>query len=279
MRKISKLLWLFSINNEVREFHSISKIIILPALLCQLILAAFSNAYGQNNSSDGKWGFLIEPYILLPNISGQIGIGNLPTVEVDAGPGDIVAKLHMAAMLYLEARNDEWAITSDFVYMNLQQDITPSNSISSGTATVKQTIWETAGLYRILSFLEVGLGGRLNVISTAIDAERNVLREGSEELSGHHSKTFLDPILITRLTTDIEGKWLFQFRGDLGGFGIGSDFTWQLQGYAGYRFSKLFQLSAGYRILGINYDDGEHRERFILDLHEFGPVIRLGFNL
>lgn len=279
MRKISKLLWLFPINNEVREFHSISKIIILPALLCQLILAAFSNAYCQNNSSDGKWGFLIEPYILLPNISGQIGIGNLPTVEVDAGPGDIVAKLHMAAMLYLEARNDEWAITSDFVYMNLQQDITPSKIISSGTASVKQTIWEAAGLYRILSFLEVGLGGRLNVISTAIDAERNVLREGSEELTGHHSKTFFDPILITRLTTDIEGKWLFQFRGDLGGFGIGSDFTWQLQGYAGYRFSKLFQLSAGYRILGINYDDGEYRERFILDLHEFGPVIRLGFNL
>ncbi len=278
MRRISKILWLFPINNEVRENHSISKIIILHALLCQLILTAFSNTYCQNNSSDGKWGFLIEPYIMLPNISGQIGIGNLPTVEVDTGTGDIVARLHMAAMLYLEARNDEWAITSDFVYMNLQQDITPSKIISSGTATLKQTIWEAAGLYRILSFLEVGLGGRLNVISTDIDAERNVLPEGSEELTGHHSKTFIDPILITRLTTDIKGKWLFQFRGDLGGFGIGSDFTWQLQGYAGYRFSKLFQLSVGYRILGINYDDGEYEERFIFDLNEFGPVIRLGFN-
>ena len=278
MRRISKILWLFPKKYEVRENHSISKIIILHALLCQLILTAFSNTYCQNNSSDGKWGFLIEPYIMLPNITGQIGIGNLPTVEVDAGTGDIVAKLHMAAMLYLEARNDEWAITSDFVYMNLQQDITPSKIISSGTATVKQTIWEAAGLYRILSFLEIGLAGRLNVISTDIDVQRNVLPEGSEELTGHHSKTFIDPILITRLTTDIKGKWLFQFRGDLGGFGIGSDFTWQLQGYAGYRFSKLFQLSAGYRILGIDYDDGEYEERFIFNLNEFGPVIRLGFN-
>ena len=279
MRRISKILWLFTKNYEVRENHSISKIIVLTALLGQLILTAFSNTYCQNNSSDGKWGFLIEPYIMLPNISGQIGIGNLPTVELDASTGDILANLHMAAMLYLEARNDEWAITSDFVYMNLQQDITPSKIISSGRATVKQTIWEAAGLYRILPFLEFGLGARLNVISTDIAAERNVFPGSSEEVAGHHSKTFIDPVLITRLTTDIEGKWLFQFRGDLGGFGIGSDFTWQLQGYAGYRFSKLFQLSVGYRILGINYDDGEYEERFIFDLNEFGPVIRLGFNL
>jgi hypothetical protein len=61
MRRISKLLWLFPINNEVRESHSISKIIILPALLCQLILTVFSNTHCQNNSSDGRWGFLMEP--------------------------------------------------------------------------------------------------------------------------------------------------------------------------------------------------------------------------
>jgi hypothetical protein len=230
------------------------------------------------NIEEKKWGFLVEPYIMFPVISGQIGIGNLPPVELDVNTGDILANLHMAAMLYLEARNNEWAITSDIVYMNLQQDITPDKIISSGTATIKQTIWEAAGLYRILPFLEVGLGARLNVISTELNAERNVFPRGTEEITGEHSKTFIDPLLITRLTTDIEGKWLFQFRGDLGGFSIGSDFTWQLQGYAGYRFSKLFQLSAGYRILGIDYDDGENKERFIFDVNEYGPVIRLGFN-
>ena len=105
-----------------------------------------------------------------------------------------------------------------------------------------------------------------------------MLPVGSEALTGYHSKTFYDPILIIRLTTDINNEWLFQFRGDLGGFGIGSDFTWQLQAYAGYRFTTLFQLSVGYRMLGIDYDKGEDDEHFIFDMNEFGPVIRLGFN-
>jgi hypothetical protein len=118
----------------------------------------------------------------------------------------------------------------------------------------------------------------LNVLITDIDAQRNVLPAGSEPLSGHHSKTFYDPILISRLSTDIGGKWYFQLRGDLGGFGIGSDFSWQLQAYAGYRFTTLFQLSAGYRIIGIDYDEGAHAKRFIFDMNEFGPLIRMGFN-
>jgi hypothetical protein len=211
-------------------------------------------------------------------MSGQTGLGNLPTIPVDADPGDIFDKLHMGAMLYLEAKNDKWAITSDFVYMNLQQDITPGKIIRSGTATIKQTIWELAGLYRVNSFLDMGVGGRLNYLVTDIDAERNVLPAGSEELTGHHSKTFYDPILITRLSADIENKWLFQFRGDLGGFGIGSDFTWQVQAYVGYRFTTLFQLAVGYRIISIDYDRGENEEHFVFDMNEFGPVIRLGFN-
>ncbi len=38
--------------------------------------------------------------------------GDLLSVPVDASPGDIFSKLKMAAMLYLEAKTDKWAITS-----------------------------------------------------------------------------------------------------------------------------------------------------------------------
>lgn len=253
--------------------------IIIFTLSCLLMsLIGLNNVSAQTTPSEDKWGFLVEPYIMFPYISGDIGIENLKEVQVDADPSDIFNNLHMAAMLYLEAKNNEWAITSDLVYMNLQKDVTPTRLIRTGTITLKQTIWELAGLYRVLPYLEVGIGGRLNVLSTDLDAERNVLPEGSEELTGHHSVTFFDPILITRLTYNINGEWLFQFRGDLGGFGVGSDFTWQLQGYAGYRFSELFQLSAGYRILSTDYDTGDYEDQFIFNVNEFGPVIRLGFN-
>jgi hypothetical protein len=34
----------------------------------------------------------------------------------------------------------------------------------------------------------------------------------------------------------------------MSGFGIGSEFAWQVQAYAGYRFSRLFQITGGYRV-------------------------------
>jgi hypothetical protein len=162
--------------------------------------------------------------------------------------------------------------------MNLNQEVTESTLLHSGTVTAKEFVWEPAGLYRIAPFIEVGVGGRLDNIQTAMDVRYNVLPAGTEEYTESHSKTWFDPILIARLSADIRDTWLFQFRGDIGGFGVGSDLTWQLQAYAGYRFSKLFQLAAGYRILSIDYDKGVDKERFIYNVDTFGPVIRMGFN-
>jgi len=244
-----------------------------------LLVLSASNAYAQSEVPDKKWGFLIEPYLLIPNMSGAIGIGNLPVAEVDANPGDIFSKLHFGGMLYLEAHNELWAITSDLLYMDLQQDIRPGILISSGTASAKQLAWEFAGLYRLLPFLEAGIGGRLNNIQAGLDINRKELGGGTTPLSAEMSETWFDPIIIIRVTDDINNKWLFQFRGDLGGFGIGSYFSWQTQAFAGYRFFPWFQLEAGYRILGMNYDKGSGENRFRYDMNIFGPVIKLGFNL
>lgn len=239
---------------------------------------AANSTFAQSSTKEKKWNFLTEVYMLFPNMNGETGVGNTITVPVDANTGDIFSTLKLGGMVYLEASTKKWAITSDFVFMNLEKDITATTLIHSGAVGVDQYIWEAAGLYRINHFLEVGMGGRLNHLAADIEGERNVFPNGTEAFSESQSKTFYDPVLITRLSTDIHDKWLFQFRGDLGGFGVGSDFTWQLQAYAGYRFSKLFQLTAGYRIIGIDYDKGVDKERFIFNMNEFGPVIRFGFN-
>ncbi len=246
--------------------------------LIMFFLTCSSQVSAQDTTKVKKWHFLTDVYLMFPYMDGETGIGNNLILPVDANPGDIFSKLKMAAMLYLEAKTDKWAITSDLVYMNLEQDVTPGTVINSGTVNAKQLIWEPAGLYRLFSFLEVGVGGRLNNVQAAIDVRRNIFPASTEEVTGNSSKTWFDPILITRLTADIKDKWLFQFRGDLGGFGVGSDFTWQLQAYAGYRFTKVFHLTAGYRILSTDYNYGEEPKEFIFDVNEFGPAIRFGFN-
>jgi hypothetical protein len=255
------------------------QLIFISAYWCMFVCLDWLNPIiAQTQVQEKKWNFLTDIYLLFPNMNGETGIEDLVEVPLDANPGDVFSKLKIGGMLYLEARTEKWAITSDLVFMNLENEVTPSTLLNSGTVTAKQGIWEAAGLYRVASFLEVGVGGRLNHLKTGMEVHRNVLPAGTEEVIKEHSATWYDPVLITRLTADIHDKWLFQFRGDLGGFGIGSDFTWQLQAYAGYRFTRVFQLTVGYRILSIDYDKGEDAEQFIFNIDEFGPVIRLGFN-
>lgn len=258
--------------------HSSGRLFYTVCLALLLFLMGHPRLSAQSSAPEKKWYFLTDVYLMFPYLDGETGIGESLILPVDASPGDIFSKLKMGAMLYLEANTDKWAITSDLVYMNLKQEVTPGTIVNSGNVTAKQLIWEAAGLYHITPFLEAGVGGRLNYLETGIDVRRNVIPSGTEEVTGQESKTWYDPVVIARLTADIHDKWLFQFRGDIGGFGIGSDLTWQLHATAGYRFTKLFQMSLGYRILSTDYRTGEEPKEFLFDVYEFGPEIRFGFN-
>ena len=247
------------------------------SILFVLILFS-SNA--QESTSDKSWKFLIEPYLMFPSMSGTSGIRELPPIEVDANTSDIFSNLEFGAMVYLEAQNDKWAIGSDFVYMKLAQDVTPTTLISSGIITAKQMIWELSGLYRILSFLEGGIGLRMNNLEMGADINRNIIGGGTTTfVSAENSEFWIDPVIIARATHTVNGKWLLQFRGDIGGFSIGSSLTWQVQANFGYRFSKLFHTTVGFRAIGMDYDKGSGADRFRYDVNTFGPVVRLGFTL
>lgn len=259
------------------NFRNISKyIFILFAFFC--FQHSFSQESQSNAANAKKWQFLVEPYLMFPNMNGKTGIGNLPDVSVDANPGDIFSNLQMGAMLNLEASNDKWTIATDFIYMKLNQDVTPGNLINSGDVTAKQVAWELAGLRRVTPWLELGLGGILNSLNLGVDINVNNLGGGTTNRSKELTQTWYDPMLIARIKNNQVKKFIYEFRGEIGGFGIGSDFAWQIQAYAGYRFSKLFHITGGYRVISLDYSKGEGENRFLYDMDTFGPVIRFGFN-
>ncbi len=260
-------------NNLKNRFVSAFRTI----CLFQLFITLYSSLSAQDSTTVKKWYFQTDIYLIFPYMKGEVGLGNEIIAPVDANPGEIFSKLKMGGMLYLEMQNNKWAITSDLIFMNLKQDIAPSEFWDNGTAGAKQLVWEPAGFYRLLPFLEIGAGGRLNNLQASIEGRRNAFPAGTYEVSESASKTWFDPIFIARLTADIKHKWLFQFRGDVGGFGVGSDLTWQLQTYAGFQFTKLFRLTAGYRYLSMDYDKGTYTDRFIYNVDTFGPEISLGF--
>lgn len=232
----------------------------------------------QSGSSPGKWHYRVEPYLMFPNMSGQTGVAGLPLADVDASASDIFSKLQMGFMLNVDAGNGTWAINSDFLYMSLKQELSPSTLLNSGEVKAKQMGWEVSGFRRVAPWLEFGIGGLLNSIELDLDITQNQVGGGTISKSGNQSKTWLDPMLISRFSTTGNGKFYGQLRAELGGFGIGSDFAWQIQGIAGYRFSKLFDMSLGYRAISLDYKDGDGPKAFVYDVTTFGPMVRFGFS-
>ncbi len=247
-------------------------------IACTQSFAQDSLAAKQPATTKKNWNFLAEVYLMFPNMNGKSGLGTLPEVDVDASPGDIFDKLQIAAMLYFEAAKDRWAFSSDLIYMSLKQDIKTGPVIQSGEANAKQFAWELAGMRRLLPILEAGIGLRLNSMKMGIDLVHNNVGGGTTNRSRSTTETWVDPFIVARIKSDPAKKFIYQLRGDIGGFGVGSDFAWQIQAYAGYRFSKLFQITAGYRVLGMDYDKGSGEDRFLYDMDIFGAIVRFGFN-
>lgn len=258
----------------------------LPGLIACFLFALGQPLAAQESTAvqDGKWAFLIEPYLMFPNMEGTTGVGALPDVPVSANPGDIFDKFQIGAMLYAEASKGNWHVGTDIIYMKLKQDVEPGIVIANGKVTAKQFAWEVAGLYSVTSWLDVGVGGLLNTLKLETDINVNEIGGATNNRSRKVSQAWFDPMLIARTGSKPGSKFIYRFRGEIGGFGIGSKFAWQLQANAGYRFSKLFQITAGYRFIGINYEKNNTAEgilnnnRFLYDVNTFGPEIRLGFN-
>ena len=243
-----------------------------------LLILVDAALYGQDTGTiKNKWHYLAEPYVMFPNMNGTAGLGNLPDAEVNADAGDIFNHLQFGAMLYFEAHNDHWAISSDVLYMSLKQDVAGAHGILSGEAQAKQLGWELAGLRKLSPWLEVGGGILLNSLKSNLDL-RFTDSSGTITKSKGLTQTWVDPTIIARITIPTKGKFSAQFRGNIGGFGIGSKLSWQLQAYAGYRFSKLFELQLGYRVIGVDYEKGSGEDRFLYDVNTFGPVVRFGFH-
>jgi hypothetical protein len=257
------------------HFKSVFFACMLSILISGNLMAQDSNAVAPQKN---KWSFLVEPYMMFPSMNGSVGLGDLPDATVDASSNDIFGNLKMGFMLNAEATNGKWTIGTDVLYMSLAQGAEDRNLISSGEVTAKQIGWEVSGLYGVTPWLDLGIGSILNSINSGVDLNIKTIGGGTTNKSKSLTETWFDPMLIARIKSKSGEKFIYQFRGEIGGFGIGSDLAWQMQAYAGYRFSKLFQITGGYRIISLDYESGTGQNRFMYNVDTSGPVVRFGFN-
>ena len=81
-----------------------------------------------------------------------------------------------------------------------------------------------------------------------------------------------DPIIGVRYFYDFGNKWMISARGDIGGFGLGSDFTWNVLALVHFQPWEYVSIVAGYRAMDQDYEDGSGASRFAYDMRLAGPI-------
>jgi hypothetical protein len=141
-------------------------------------------------------------------------------------------------------------------------------------ATVKtETLTATImGEYRVFSDDKVSVdlmaGGRIWSVDNDIDV---TLSGGGRvaEFSGSDGANWIDPMVGVKGRIGTDSPWYFTGWAMIGGLDAGSDLTWDLMGGVGYQWNDTFSIVAGYRALGVDYED----DGFVYDVVQQGPFL------
>jgi predicted transcriptional regulator len=103
-----------------------------------------------------------------------------------------------------------------------------------------------------------------------------LIEEGMNEAANkdvQKDRHWVDPYVGLRGRYNVTDKVYLGARGDIGGFGVGGDLTWQVFGGLGYVINHWIVIEGGWRHLSVDYDDDE----FALDVDFSGPTVSVGF--
>jgi hypothetical protein len=225
-------------------------------------------------NADG-WRFGVTPYVWFASLKGDVAtFPRLPSASVDVGFDDIIENTDFALMLAAEARRDRFGIVADLSYLSLSADGDVPGPLFGGADVDVRTVFGTvAGLYRAVKTdkvsVDVGAGFRIWYVDTEISFSSGLLPGRSFEAD----EVWADPIIGLRFEAELGRGFSFAAAGDVGGFGLASDLTWQLLGTLDYRFNDWFSVRAGYRHLAVDYEN----DGFVWDVDLSGPIVGATF--
>lgn len=192
-----------------------------------------------------------------------------PTLSFDKSLSEILEDLDGAVFLTGLARRGDVVVFGDYTYSaSSRQGRVPPGIPAAGELTM-QSLTLAAGLR-----LTPADNGTIDVLaglrSWKIDGSVSVPLAGVQIAP---EQSFTDPIIGLRANAVLTDRWSVLGYGDVGGFGVGSELTWQAAVTVNYQATDKLFLSAGWRELYVDYAKGGTR----FDGSMAGPVIGATF--
>jgi hypothetical protein len=228
-----------------------------------MVLAAAASTPAAAQTSGEGWHVFVMPYLLGPSMDGTT-TARARDATVDLSPSDIFSNLEFGAMGLVVARKGEWGLAGDALWMSL------GKTVRNTDVGFDQGAFAFYGLRQLTPGADLMFGARVNTLRSDLS-----FYTPGVDVTG--DKTWVDPIVGLALRTAAYGRLEPRIYSEVGGFGAGSKFTWQIYPAVGVMLGKGVSLDLGYRWLDINYTTGEGDTTFAYDVLTRGPVMGVGF--
>jgi len=254
------------------------------SLAAGLACLALPSATAQDRGNP-DWHLVIAPYLWFSNLDGAETLGIPPDRQV-AGPyvvpvGDtLLEKSWLVRAEVGKGKLRAWlnvsgAKLAKSTVFTLESD--PSDS-TSGSYDFSWYTGELYAAYQVGGFatsnaIELYAGGRY------VRHKQILTPSGGQSTT--NDEQWVDPVIGSRFYTELGRRFWATFNGDIGGFGVGSDFSWTLGGELGFRVVKPLDISLRYNYQEVDYDnrkDGADTYRWSNGVQQgwfFGAIIKL----
>lgn len=241
---------------------------------------AICNAQAVDAAEEDSWSFELAPFLFAAGMEGTTGIRGVEA-EVDLDFDTILENLDSAFLARFEARRGPWGMSIEGISFNLGGEKVRTWSGPLGNANTAALDWRaTEKVYQATLFyevlhgeqkLDVLIGARYTVLDTRLDLTlatgAPLLPDGARTVSQDESWT--DPVIGVRLRASLSETWHAVVLADVGGFGAGSDLTYQMYGAIGWRFARHWSAELGYRYVYQDYQ----KDDFRWDIATSGPQL------
>jgi opacity protein-like surface antigen len=243
---------------------------------CGVFLAAASTA------AAADWEHRLTPYLWMAGMEGSQTIGTPLgplTADLDLSFGDIWDNLELGGMLRYRGQTGKWLVMADSIYMDLEAKGGRKGNLIDIDAKIKakQLALEADLGYQVAERVAVYAGLRYNDIDQDIAVTTSGGPSPGTRTAGA-SESWIDPVVGVALESPLGQRWSVQLLGDIGGFGIGSDFAWQLVGSLRYQASERISVVGAYRYIDMDYEDGSGTDLFGYDMSLSGPALGVSFD-
>jgi hypothetical protein len=238
--------------------------------LAAILAAGPAQAQTPSQGGDG-WKHTIALYAVGSGLSGKASIGQLD-VDVDLSFSDILDHLEMGGMLAYRGEKGKMAVMANAAFMGLgaTKDLPGGGT---GELDADQTFVEGDFAWRVTKHWETYFGLRGYDLDNAIE----IRPSGLPIQAADDRESWVDPLVGMRFSAPLGKKWEMAVRGDIGGWGIGSDLAWQVLAHFDWKLTDHFGLDFGYIILDIDYEHGTGPDFFAYDVTMSGPLAAASF--